>query len=100
MITITKFRRFEKEGGSLLGFFDLDWNGFFVKDCSLFHREGEKWFSFPSKKYQKDDKVGYSPYCGHVEPSMREAFRKEVIKAIDAFLSLSKAQEIAQETPF
>lgn len=99
MITITKFRSYEK--GSLIGFFDMEWDGFFIKKCKLFNNGKGRWFSFPSEAFEVAGEKKYSPYCGHVEASMRTAFQEQVMIAIDKFIAEQANQpSAAEETPF
>ncbi len=101
MIVVTKYRAMQES--SLKAYFSITidkWGDFFIKDMKLFEKNGHKFVNFPDQKYEKDGETKYSPYCGFAKREIKEAFEKEVLKAIEVFLSQSQKSDDQMQIPF
>lgn len=80
--------------GALAGFFDLKidkWGGFIIRKMKLFNKNGRRWVSFPSEKYEKDGETKYAPYNLFEDQAIMEKFSKEVVRILDDYI-LTKNQ--------
>jgi hypothetical protein len=72
--------------GTVIAAMDIEipeW-GFTIKRCTEFNKEGKRWISFPSYKFN-DEQGGtkYSPYV-FMEKTRKERFDKGVLALLDA----------------
>ena len=63
------------------------WKDFCIYNLTWFQTENTSWITFPSMKYQKDGKDKYFPYCGYSEKEINEAFKAEILKAVQEYAS-------------
>lgn len=90
--------------GSLLGFFDLQvpkWGNLIIHGCSLFQKEGRKWFSFPSKKVTSQDPTAKPTYFAHLrfeDKDIRDKFNDTVIAALDKYFAENQAKATQAQT--
>lgn len=103
MIEIIRYKSVPK--GARLGFFDmyvpsLDWE---IKGCTLFQKEGNRFFSFPAKAKEVEGETKYFPYLKVRSQERKETLRKDIIDAIDNYCKNNQPQQDVygdQDIPF
>jgi hypothetical protein len=55
-------------------------------DCSWAEKDGNRWFSFPSKKYEKDGATKYMPYARFETKEIKESFDGAFFLVLEKFL--------------
>ena len=100
VITITKLKAMNEECLKAYFSFSVDkWGDFYVRNCKLFEKNGHRWINFPDERFESDGVMKYSAYCGFAKREIKDKFEKEVILAIDYFISVTNPTE-QQEIPF
>ena len=57
-----------------------------IYDIFIFMKDGQKWLSFPSKSYEKDNEKKYFQYNRFENRENSDAFQKDVLKHLDDFI--------------
>lgn len=81
---IINYRKIEQ--GFLVASFDViipNWGNIIFKKCKLFNKNGHRWVSFPSNKFEKDGKTLYTPNVAFQEKQTHKKFEIKLIELID-----------------
>lgn len=62
-------------------------SGLVLNECSFHCKSDSKWISLPSRKFEKDGKVGYVPLIEFASKQAKECFQQRAIAAVVAFLA-------------
>jgi len=68
------------------------WGGFFIKDITVFDKQGNRWIAFPSDPYEKDGVKKYARKCGYEDRDMQKKFEIEFFKAFDEYVKQNPLQ--------
>ena len=87
---IIRYKPIQK--GCVLGSFDLmieKWGDFIIRDLTLFQKNGQRWITFPSRQYEKEEKTNYYSYNLFKDPKTFNLFQEEVKKSLDRYFENS-----------
>lgn len=91
MIQVIEWRPANRK--TFQGHFDIiipKWGGFIICDMRYFKKDNKRWISFPSKKFEKDGKIGYYNYCKFHAACVNKLFNEKVLDALDQFFQEQK----------
>jgi len=100
-IEVKRLRKIKR--GSFYGYIDIELpSGFMIKDMSVFYKNGEAWFNFPSKGYvdEKTHERKYAPLIAIPDKSRFEKFQKMLRNAFDEFCAKLAKNEPQPKLPF
>ena len=55
-----------------------------IRRISVFEKNGSRWASLPSEKYEKDGKKQFYDYVLFKDPAQKRAFQDELFKILDS----------------
>ena len=88
--------------GFLIGTCDikmLQWGNFIISPITVFEKNGQRWFTFPSREYEKEGQKKWFQHCKFETEQMSEAFRKHFFLALDKHLSKENPSVFEKTTP-
>lgn len=56
------------------------------RDCSWFEKDGNRWFSFPSKPYEKDGQKKFFQMVAFENPEIKSSFETAFFLVLEKFL--------------
>jgi len=87
MIEIIKFQSVQK--GTLQAQVDIKlekWGNFIIRKIKVFEKETNRWISFPSEEFVKDDKKQFYSLCTFEKSSTMDLFHKKFFESYDKYL--------------